>query len=297
MAIGTACVAASNTAWLGRISMRLYAISSSVILLGMILLGALQTPRTPTPAEGAVAEAAAVGAPSYARIRALTYNIFMRPAPASWRDQNSCRAQRMARYLRDEFEPRDIIVLTETFEAASTQLLADATRERYPHQVLSQPPARGLSVNGGVSILSPHPIEAWSATAFDSCYGDWNDCLATKGFVWARLRISDSLKLNVLATHLNSGGGPEPRATRRNQLTQIRDFLENDPSFARWPTVLMGDLNINGLRWEARHPKDGNLSEYAETMKFLGNTCVSAEADASDCLARQIGRASCRERV
>lgn len=269
--------------------MRLYAISTSIILLGMVLLGALQSPRTPALAERSRADAPGVAAPPYARIRALTYNIFMRPAPVSWRDQNGCRARRIARYLRDELEPRDIIVLTESFEASSVQILADATRERYPHQVLSQPPARGLSVNGGVSLLSPHPIEAWSATAFDTCYGDWNDCLATKGFVWARLRISDSLKLNVLATHLNSGGGPQPRATRRKQLTQIRDFLNGDPSFARWPTLFMGDLNINGLRWEARHPKDGQLSEFGETMRFLGNTCVGADAHtARDCLARPV---------
>lgn len=272
--------------------MRIFALSGSVMLAGLALLGALQTPHNPhipapsppaasptTEAQPPPADAApADAAPAYAKIRALTYNIFMRPAPVNWRDRNACRAQRIADYFSDDAHAHDIIVLTESFEPASTQILARSTAQTYPHQILSQPPARGLSINGGVSILSPHAIEDWEAVAFERCHGKWNDCLATKGFVWARIRVSKSLKFNVLATHLNSGGGAGARATRRAQLAQIRAFLTTHPSIARWPTLLMGDLNINGLRWEEPTPGEDRLSEYADAMLFLAGACPHCDA-------------------
>lgn len=260
--------------------MRLYAISGSVILLGFVLLAAVQSPHDSTssietPPEGA--SSADQTTADYAQIRALTYNIFMRPAPVSWGDKIDCRARGIAAQLNNEARARDVVVLTESFAPKAVQLLAGSTHHRYPHQVLSQPEARGLSVNGGVSILSPHPIEAWSATAFEKCHGKLNDCLATKGFVWARLRITEELKINVLATHLNSGGSRRARATRRGQLAQIRAFLDTQPSIAKWPTLLMGDLNINGLRWAARSPKNARLTEYGEMMDLLGNTCAACD--------------------
>src|SRR5690554_6478024 len=266
--------------------MRIFALSGSAILAGLALLGALQTPHTQAPSPSSPPERPTTEAPpppadappAFAKIRALTYNIFMRPAPVNWRDRNACRARRIADYFNDDAHAHDIVVLTESFESASTQLLAKSTEQTYPHQILSQPPARGLSINGGVSILSPHPIEEWEAVAFEQCHGKWNDCLATKGFVWARIRVSTSLKFNVLATHLNSGGGAGARASRRAQLAQIRAFLTSHPSIARWPTLLMGDLNINGLRWEEPTPGADRLSEYADAMLFLAGACTHCDA-------------------
>lgn len=48
----------------------------------------------------------------------------------------------------------------------------------------------------------------------------------------------------------------------------------------RWPTILMGDLNINGLRWKPRLPDSGELTEYANAMAELGNTCAQCQTAA-----------------
>jgi endonuclease/exonuclease/phosphatase family metal-dependent hydrolase len=271
----------------GSVFMRIFGISSVVVLLVLASFGVIRAHRAQAFDSAASTTPRAATSPQplpvEAKIRALSYNIFMRPPPVSWGDRNKCRARSIARRLNGESAARDIVVLNESFEQKSVAKLAELTSQRYPYQILRQPAAEGLRVNGGVSILSRHPIEEWSATPFEQCHGEWNDCLATKGFVWARIRISDQLKVNVLATHLNSGGSEQARQVRRSQLRRIREFMRNSPSVARWPTLLMGDLNINGLRWSARDPKSGELSEYAATMNFLGNSCQQC-ADAA-CLA------------
>lgn len=267
--------------------MRIFGISSAALLIALIALsalGALQF-EAQAPARLTVRPAAAAPLPAAPQrldappthVRALTYNVFLRPPPVNWADRNECRARALGRALAAESTPHDVLVFNESFEHDAVAALANSLRERFPHQVLSQPAASGLRVNGGVSLLSPHPIEQWRAVPFDDCIGKWNDCLANKGFVWALLDLGDNLKLNVLATHLNSGGGYKARRVRRKQLAQIRDFMHAQPSTARWPTLLLGDLNINGLRYEARYPDSDALTEYARAMALLGNTCQACK--------------------
>lgn len=264
--------------------MRIFGISTAailVIILAVATLGALQfegapPARTPgSPREATPAAHLSTRAPT--QVRALTYNVFLRPPPVNWADRNDCRARALGASLAEDAIARDVLVFNESFEQDAVAALANSLRERYPHQLLSQPPASGLRINGGVSLLSPHPIEQWRAVAFDDCVGKWNDCLANKGFVWALLDLGGDLKLNVLATHLNSGGGYKARRVRRQQLTQIHDFMRAQPSISRWPTLLMGDLNINGLRWAVRPPDTDKLTEYARAMALLGNTCQACE--------------------
>lgn len=210
-------------------------------------------------------------------LRVLTYNAFLRPPPIGWGDKNACRAQRIAHRLANEPIPRDLVAFNETFDTQQLASLAEKLEARFPFQVLGQPEARGLRTNGGLSLFSRHPIEHTSVRAFEHCSGDFNDCLATKGFLWALVRVSNHLKVNVIVTHMNSGGAHSARRARMSQLGQIAQFMEDQPMLDRWPTILMGDLNVNGLRWQPRHPESNKLTEYAQAMAQLGNTCAQCE--------------------
>jgi endonuclease/exonuclease/phosphatase family metal-dependent hydrolase len=216
-------------------------------------------------------------------LRVLTYNTFLRPPPISWGDKNECRATQIASRLATEPIPRDIVALNETFDQEQTSTLGEALEERYPHQLLALPRARGFRTNGGLSLLSRYPIEHWQAQRFERCSGDFNDCLATKGFLWALVRVSKHLKVNVLATHMNSGDNLGARKTRRSQLQQIKEFVDAERIFEHWPTMLMGDLNINGLRWGPHNPATKELTEYSRAMEELGNTCARCET--ANCFA------------
>lgn len=222
--------------------------------------------------------------PVHENLRVLTYNAFLRPPPVGWGDKTQCRARRIAARLAQEPIPRDIVALNETFDPARVEELADALDDRFPYQLLGLPNARGFRTNGGLTLLSRYPIEHWTAEPFDQCSGDFNDCLATKGFVWALIRVSEHLKVNVVTTHMNSGGDDSAREARRLQLAQIKRFMSQKKIFERWPTVLMGDLNVNGIRWRPRSPQSDKLTEYAKTMTTLGNTCTKCATAA--CFAR-----------
>lgn len=265
----------------------------SLIICALGLEGFWGSPPTPDePAiraadaaerEGAAVATTNLAAPNAsAELRVLTYNIFMRPPPVSWADDNHCRARALAERLKSDELTHDIIALNESFDHQTIRRFSARAAELYPHQILGQPGARGLAVNGGVSILSRYPIEAWRAIAFKKCSGRLNDCLANKGFVWAKIRLSDDFKINILATHLNSGGAKKARQVRRSQLEQIRAFMGAEESHSRWPTLLLGDLNINGLRWEPRHPSEGRRTEYARAMEQLGQTCLTCEDEACE---------------
>lgn len=75
---------------------------------------------------------------------------------------------------------------------------------------------------------------------------DWitgaNDCWATKGFVFARLRLPSGAELDVVNTHLEAGDGPSDLAVREQQLERLGEFLARR-SRGR-ALVLGGDLNL-----------------------------------------------------
>ena len=215
--------------------------------------------------------------PVHEQLRVLTYNVFLRPPPVGWGDRTVCRARHIGQTLAGEPIPRDILVFNETFDGHALSKLADAISERFPYRILAYPKAQGLSTNGGLSLFSRFPVERWTAERFRHCSGNFNDCMATKGFLHALIRVSSHLKVNVLATHLNSGGDANAQQARREQLAQIRDFVNSSRLFDRWPTLLMGDLNVNGIRFGPVDPATGRSTEYARTMSFLGNTCVSCQ--------------------
>ncbi|MGM0556169.1 MAG: endonuclease/exonuclease/phosphatase family protein [Myxococcota bacterium] len=208
-------------------------------------------------------------------IDVLAYNAFMRPLPVGLGDDNFCRSLRIGDTLESDGGEYDLIAFTETFDLRATQVLRHKLEESYPYQVLRKPLREGLETNGGLSLFSKFPIENWTSKRFDDCSGTFNDCMAAKGFIHALVRVSEDVKFNVIATHLNSGGSQGSQDARSTQLDQIRGYLDQNTDIENWPTLLMGDLNVDGLHYDRSTP---SADEYDRMMTKLGSICGDSGA-------------------
>lgn len=199
----------------------------------------------------------------------LTYNTFLRPAPVSWGDANKCRAAQIGQELAKRAGELDLVVLNESFAEEAVDRLVDTVGDRFPYRVLRRPRADVLRTSGGVSLLSRHPIRQAYTKRFDTCAFD--DCLSTKGFLHAVVELSETLRVNVLATHLDAGDSTPDKTARKQQIETIRNYMDRRGVGQEWPTLLMGDLNFNGL--ESPEELDDADSEYRTALTRLSKTC------------------------
>ncbi len=184
----------------------------------------------------------------------LSYNVFLRPplvdAMFLFRDHAVCRAPLIGRHLKAALY--DIVALQETQHGTATMDMLQPLLDSYPYRVLRQPEAFAWddtrAVDGGVSLLSRYPIEKSTIVAFDACSAE--DCLARKGFVHALIRLSETLKINVIATHANSGRKHASRASRTAQLKQLHAYIDSVRDFGVWPTFILGDVNVDSMTHE-----------------------------------------------
>lgn len=73
--------------------------------------------------------------------------------------------------------------------------------------------------------------------------GGANDCLATKGFQRARMRLPGGAELDFVNTHLDAGRSQADREVRRRQLDLLRKRIEAE--VAGGALILGGDLNLD----------------------------------------------------
>lgn len=94
--------------------------------------------------------------------------------------------------------------------------------------------------------LPPRQLAEIVRIPYGSCAG-WlggaNDCLATKGFVRARLAFPGVGEVDVVNTHLDAGGAAADRAARSRQLAELRAHLEGESQGRA--LVVAGDLNLD----------------------------------------------------
>ena len=212
------------------------------------------------------------------QLRVATYNVFLRPpivdTVLGFQDRASCRGKLIGATLREA--PYDIVALSETHHFAAMENLRRNLGSRYGVRLFGKPESfEGVAfrpVHGGLSLLSRLAIERWYAEGYDECSGV--DCLARKGFVHVVLRVAEDMRLNMIMTHANAGSGRGSSKARFAQLRQLRRYLRSDDIFQRWPTVLLGDLNIDGRLY------DGLASEdYQQAMRMLVIPSIGQPSD------------------
>ena len=169
----------------------------------------------------------------------------------------------------------DIIALQETFDRDTTQTLARALLPTHPHQLLSLP--RGLGkLNGGLTLLSRHPILSEQRVTYRDCQGWMSDCHAQRGALLVRIDTPQGA-LDLALTHLNSGATAAAHRARLRQLAQLHGALEAaGMAQGTRPLLLLGDLNVEGISPHV-HTTTGALTPWGEAMQALGNDCVTCQ--------------------
>lgn len=183
-------------------------------------------------------------------LRVLSYNVHGLP---SWiaGDDPAARMPEIGRIVAGY----DVALLQESW------VHHDALRQaagRPPEHLGSGPRSSWLASFGdvcgrcgsGLAVLLPglpaDAVVAHEAGRFDTCSG-WlsggNDCWASKGWIWLRVRVAPGLELDLVDTHLDAGDGPDDLAVRTLQLERLGSFVAAHS--AGRALVLGGDLNLD----------------------------------------------------
>ena len=173
----------------------------------------------------------------------LTFNAALLPEIAA-----STRQSERARALAPHLLGYDVLVLQELFVNRWRDALLTDLAGAYPFRsdLVGRDGARGVPwrQDGGVVILSRHPIERRATMTFDAvCAG--TDCLADKGVAYVAIRVAGRM-VHVFGTHAQSvyGGAGAPRV-RAAQFTLLRDFVATLGIPSTDLVVVAGDLNVD----------------------------------------------------
>ncbi|MCS7072833.1 MAG: sphingomyelin phosphodiesterase [Bacteroidia bacterium] len=170
--------------------------------------------------------------------RVLTWNVYMLPRPFI-RTGQFTRTKEIIRTLQNS--DYDVIVLQEVFIERVKKQIAEGLKECYPYYF--GPPGKDwlLKQDGGVIILSKHPIGSMQKIAFKDCYG-FADCMADKGALLAEINKGNR-RVQVIGTHLQSMDLPEAEQVRERQFKQIAQKLLYPFKHLNVPQLVVGDLN------------------------------------------------------
>lgn len=204
-------------------------------------------------------------------VSVLSFNLYQLPFVA---DTNTSGKALRAGYAESVIRAQsaDVVVLQEAFSAQAETMRSNLL-DLYPHQtpLLGQSCSASFGwtavsgncsnsifvVNGGVTILSKHPITAKYQHVFNASQMWTADYNSNKGVALVRVDTGDG-PLWVAGTHLQADTTPSARAAahlvRMNQLGEI-DTLVNARTGTD-PVVLAGDLNVEYYAGASR--LDGN---------------------------------------
>jgi hypothetical protein len=102
--------------------------------------------------------------------------------------------------------------------------------------------------NDGLNPFSNFPFTDFERHPWIACHGltlAANDCLAPKGFTYARHEIAPGVVVDVYNVHGDAGRSPEDEAARRAEFQQLADFIKERS--AGLPVIIAGDTNLQAI--------------------------------------------------
>lgn len=176
-------------------------------------------------------------------VKALTWNIYMRPAFLFWNGQFK-RAKAIGGILKEE--DYDIILFQEAFGKTSRKKLRKVLGETYPFEI--GPQKQRSKTNNGLWVLSKHEINGSKVIFFEDCLGF--DCLSAKGAVLIEVEINGQ-PYQFINTHVQAGDDNPKKHKKKKyanirteQFAQVRTLLDSN-ELKKTPQFILGDLNTD----------------------------------------------------
>ncbi len=126
---------------------------------------------------------------------------------------------------------------------------------------LEMPPPE---LGDGLNSFSFHAFDGFTRIIWNDCFGlldNGSDCLAPKGFSFARHEVAPGISVDVYNLHADAGGAEGSLAARRANLRQLADFIVANS--AGEALIVLGDTN-------SRYTRDGDI-----LPEFVATTGVS----------------------
>lgn len=228
----------------------------------------------------------------------LSMNV-MAPVPPPYRfNAQEARMQRIPFALADILEDHhvDCVVVQESIVPTQHETLACGFRQQgymFQTQPLKATFSKLKLVEGGVAILSKHPIVEEKQHVFAECACEGSDCLASKGFIHAKI---DKLGVifHVIGTHFQAWGSPKGREIRECQAGAIGKYLKRLKVGKDEPVFVAGDMNADlyaqhdhverlfrlmQVRAPRTHPESIRFTSDPHTNELMGNDEDTAYAN------------------
>ena len=109
--------------------------------------------------------------------------------------------------------------------------------------IIKKNPKRSSGLNFAIS--EDIDVVSIEDNLFSDCNGyfsDYNDCLASKGFIYS-LISKEKYKINLYVTHLDAGNTKEDILVREIQLKELNKHINSIDN--NYPFILCGDFNID----------------------------------------------------
>lgn len=176
-------------------------------------------------------------------LRVATYNACLLPFPVA--HDGSRRVAGMATALPVLFADVDVLVLCELISGKRSRRLLRALAATWPYQ--SKTSTALGRVNGGVRIVSKHPIRRQVVCVYSATELSSSDCLAAKGVVGAELHVpgAPGSSVYVFGTHMHAPDTASGQAVRRAQASELHRAVSDMAIRADRVVLLAGDFNMD----------------------------------------------------
>lgn len=154
---------------------------------------------------------------------------------------NEYRAEMISKYIIENVGDADVISFCEAFEERSRNILIkylSIAGFKYSTPVLSDD--NNYLSNGGIFILSKHPILGYTSYVFKNASG--TDYLANKGIIRIFIK-KERFRINIFTTHLQAWS--QYYDTRNKQLEELKKYIEKFHFWSNEIVIISGDFNTN----------------------------------------------------
>ncbi len=213
-----------------------------------------------------------------APISMMTHNMALLVAPGDYlgTDREGVVAEISARIRA--LSP-DVVGLCEVFSDGEREDIRGALHDIYPH-FQEGPDEADLESDGGLLVLSKHPLLAAGSFIYRDC--DGFDCFANKGMIHVRMQGGSWPRpLDVFYTHAQDISTDDGVSTLYAQLSRMQEFIQEraDPAL---PAIVMGDLNIPAENPQHYAELLGRLAGVRDCWTIAGNPAASGATSVRD---------------